>query len=87
MFMMKSEMVSQPSVVSDDLLQSKRQCFTFSKLLCKFQQTSHTVVYEIITVRLGYHKFCAKWVPKMLMGAHKENGFSFEFFTAIPQRW
>jgi hypothetical protein len=25
----------------------------------------------IITVRLGYHKFCAIFVPKMLMSAHK----------------
>jgi hypothetical protein len=28
-------------------------------------------LYEIITVRLGYHKFCAIFVPKMLTGAHK----------------
>jgi hypothetical protein len=28
----------------------------------------HAVLYEIITVRLGYHKFCTRWVlimPKM----------------------
>jgi hypothetical protein len=28
-------------------------------------------LYEIITVRLGYHKFCASWASKMLKGAHK----------------
>jgi hypothetical protein len=27
--------------------------------------------HEIITVRLGYHKCCARWVPKMLTGEHK----------------
>jgi hypothetical protein len=38
--------------------------------------------------RLGYHKFCATWVPKMLTGAHKtQNGFSLDFIRAIPQRW
>jgi hypothetical protein len=30
-----------------------------------------TVHHEIITVRLGYQKFCATWVPKMLTGVHK----------------
>jgi hypothetical protein len=33
----------------------------------KFQ----TVLYEIITVRIGYHRFSATWVLKMLMGGHK----------------
>jgi hypothetical protein len=28
-------------------------------------------MYEIVTVRLGYHKFYARWIPKMLMGVHK----------------
>jgi hypothetical protein len=41
--------------------------------MCEFPQISHTqtVLYEIIIVRLGYYKFCARWVLKMLMGAHK----------------
>jgi hypothetical protein len=29
------------------------------------------VLYEIITVKLVYHKFCATCVPKMLTGVHK----------------
>jgi hypothetical protein len=32
------------------------------------------IVYNVsltITVRLGYHKFCATWVAKMLTGTHK----------------
>jgi hypothetical protein len=48
-----------------------RQSFTISELSCGFPQISRTFPYEIITVWLGYHKFCARWVPKMLMGAHK----------------
>jgi hypothetical protein len=63
-FMMKS-------VDSDDLVQSvdqkfcERQQFTISELLCEFPVISCTVLCEIITVRLGYHKFCVTLVPKM----------------------
>jgi hypothetical protein len=66
----------RPSVVSDDLLQSVDQkiCesrhFTISELSCEFPQISHTLLCEIITVRLGYHKFCTRWFPKMLMRTH-----------------
>jgi hypothetical protein len=58
----------QPSVVSDDLVQSvdqkmcERRRFTISELSCEFPHISHTVLYKIITERLGYHKFCARWV-------------------------
>jgi hypothetical protein len=45
--------------------------FTIPELSCEFPQISHTLLYEIITVRLGYHKICARWAPKMLTGAHK----------------
>jgi hypothetical protein len=77
MFTMKSEVVRRPSAVSDDLVQSvdqkicERRCFTTSELLCEFPQISHTVLYEIIAVRLGYHKFCVRWIPKVLTSAHK----------------
>jgi hypothetical protein len=49
----------------------KRWSFTVSELLCEFPQISCTLLCEIIRVKLGYHKFYARWVPKMLMGAHK----------------
>jgi hypothetical protein len=67
----------QPSVMSDDIVQSvdqrilERWHFTISELSCENPQISCTVLYKIITVRLGCHKFCARWVPKMLTGAHK----------------
>jgi hypothetical protein len=61
----------QPSVVSDDLVQSERWCFTISELSREFLQISRTFLREIFTVRLGYHKFCARWISKMLTGAHK----------------
>jgi hypothetical protein len=69
-------MSGRPSVVGDDFIQSvdqtcKRWHFTISELLCELLQISHTLLYEITTVRLGYHKFCPRWFPKMLIGAHK----------------
>jgi hypothetical protein len=70
-FTVKSEVVGQPSVVSDDLVQSERWCFTTSEISCEFMPISHTVLYDIITVKLGYHKFCAIRIPKILMRAHK----------------
>jgi hypothetical protein len=59
MFTVKSEVVGQPSVVSDDLVQSVDQ---------KICERQHFTISE---VRLGHYKFCARWVSKMLMGAHK----------------
>jgi hypothetical protein len=56
MFTMMSEVVDQPSVVSDDLLQSvaqkisERWLFTIPEVLCEFPHISCTVVYEIIIV-------------------------------------
>jgi hypothetical protein len=74
MFMMMS---GQPSVMSYDLVQSvdqktgERQRFTISELLSEFPQISLTVLYEIITIRLGYHKFCTTGVPKMLTSTQR----------------
>jgi hypothetical protein len=59
------------SVSRDDILSSERRLFTISELLCGFIQISRNVLYEVITVRLGYHKFCARLFPKTLTGAHK----------------
>jgi hypothetical protein len=41
-----------------------------SDLSCQFPQILCTVL-EIITVRICYHKFCARWIPEMLKGEHK----------------
>jgi hypothetical protein len=90
------EQSGQPSVVSEDLVQSigqkicERRHFTILELSCKFQQITHIVLYDIIRVRLGYHKFCTRWVPKMLTGAHKTQRMALAFvdiFKAIPQKW
>jgi hypothetical protein len=71
------ERSGRPSEGSDDLAQSvdlkicEKRRLKNSELSCEFPQISRTVLYEIITVRLGYHKFCARWVPKILTAAHK----------------
>jgi hypothetical protein len=60
LFTMKSQVVDESSVVSDDLGQSvdqkicERQQFTISEVLCQFPQISCPVLYEIITDSLGY---------------------------------
>jgi hypothetical protein len=79
-----------PSVVSNDLFQSveqkicERRRFTISELSCEFPQISLTVLYEIITVKLGYHKFRAKMVSENDHG-YTQNalGFDFYFFREI----
>jgi hypothetical protein len=64
------ERCGRPSVASDDLIQSvdqkvcERWCFTVSEFSCEFPHISHTVLYEIIIDRLGYHNFCARWVQQ-----------------------
>ena len=60
------------SIVTDELVQKVDQCvlgkrrFTKSELSEEFPQTSRATLYLIVTDRLGYHKFCARWVPKQL---------------------
>jgi hypothetical protein len=77
MFTMKNEVVVgrlQYAMILPQRVDQKfcvREGFTISEFSCKFPQISRTVLYEIITVRLGYHKFCARWIRKMLKGAHK----------------
>jgi hypothetical protein len=64
------ERSGRPSVVSDDLVQSvdqkicERRRFTISGLSREFPHISRSVPCEIVTDRLGYHKFCARWVQQ-----------------------
>jgi hypothetical protein len=67
------ERSGRPSVVSDDIVQivdqkwnCEKRFFTLTEVSCEFPQISRIILYDIIIVRLGYHKFCARWVPKML---------------------
>jgi hypothetical protein len=59
-FTMKSEVVGHQQLVMI-FFQSEKRRFTISELLYEFPQVLRTFLYEIITVRLGYHKFCTRW--------------------------
>jgi hypothetical protein len=92
MFTMKSEVVGQPSVASTGLVQSvgqticERQCFTISKFSCEFTQTSHTVLCEIITVKISSHKFCAgqkRSMALVLASLEQYHGYDNEFLIDI----
>jgi hypothetical protein len=82
-------------VVNDDLVQNvgqkicERRSFTISEISREFPQISHILLYEVITVRLGYHKFCATCVPKRLTGAahNTQKMTSALTFIEWPQRW
>ncbi|GFR18327.1 histone-lysine N-methyltransferase SETMAR [Trichonephila clavata] len=46
-----------------------------------------TTLYEVVTVKLGYKKLCARWVPKMLTEEHKKKmmGFALDFLTRYAE--
>jgi hypothetical protein len=58
MFTVKSEMVARERFVKSDASEFQN--------CCVFPHISCTVLYEIITDRLSYHKFRAMCVPKIL---------------------
>jgi hypothetical protein len=41
--------------------------------VAKHLQISHGSAHDIIHNRLGFHKVCARWVPKQLTEEHKNN--------------
>src|SRR5215469_4145370 len=46
---------------------------------------SKSRVYEIVHGKLGYHKICARFVPKQLTDAHKESlAYGFESCSSVP---
>ena len=61
--------------------------FMISEISEEFPQTSRTTLYWIVMDRLGYHKYCAQWVPKQLtFTKHKEWGQPWRFFSATGKR-
>ncbi|GBM51790.1 Histone-lysine N-methyltransferase SETMAR [Araneus ventricosus] len=79
----------RPSVVSADLIKEIDEKirllrnFTISQLSEHRPNISRTVSYETVTGKLGYRKFCARWVPKMLTEIHKTSrmGAALEFLS------
>ncbi|GBN10452.1 Histone-lysine N-methyltransferase SETMAR [Araneus ventricosus] len=57
--------------------------FTITQLSEHLPNISRTVLYETVTGKLGYRKFCARWVPKTLTEIHKTSrmGAALEFLS------
>lgn len=71
------ERSGRPSIVTDELvakvdekIQESRR-LTMTELSFSFPQISRSLLHEIVTQNLGYHKFCARWIPKILTENHK----------------
>ena len=54
----------------DERVRADRR-FTISQICESFPQISRTLLYKVITEDLGYRKFCARWVPKLLSEEQK----------------
>ncbi|GFR27778.1 HTH_48 domain-containing protein [Trichonephila clavata] len=83
----------RPSVISDALLQRTEEVIHANRRL-KLKElhqiipkVSMTTLYEVVTVKLGYMKLCAPWVPKMLTEEHKKKrmGFALDFLTRYAE--
>jgi hypothetical protein len=61
----------------------------FQNFHANFRKFHLLLLYEIIRIMLGYHKFCSIWVPKMFTGVNKTQKMApaSTFFTVILQRW
>jgi len=60
--------------------------FTISELSLEFPQVSRSVIYDIVSEKLGYKNLCARWVPKMLTDEHKQKRLAaaHQFLTTRP---
>ncbi|KAJ4427362.1 hypothetical protein ANN_24982 [Periplaneta americana] len=66
-----------PSLITEDLktkmndriLQDRRT--SLDKLHIAFPDISRSLLGEIVSQHLGYHKICARWVPRQLSDQHK----------------
>ena len=72
------ERSGRPSVITDNLAEKVNtairgnRCFTISEMSLEFPWVSRSVIYNIVSEKLGYKKPCARWVPKMLTDEHKQ---------------
>ncbi|GFS96647.1 histone-lysine N-methyltransferase SETMAR [Trichonephila clavipes] len=91
----REESSGRPSVVSTNLTKEINekirflQNFTSSKLSEHFPNISRTVFYETVKATLGYRRFCARFVLKMLTEIHKTRlmGTALEFHSWYHTDW
>ncbi|KAJ4446934.1 hypothetical protein ANN_13636 [Periplaneta americana] len=55
--------------VNDRILQDRRT--SLDELHIAFPDISRSLLGEIVSQHLGYHKICARWVPRQLSDQHK----------------
>ncbi|GBM73958.1 hypothetical protein AVEN_29620-1 [Araneus ventricosus] len=85
----------RPSVVNADLIKEIDEKIRLLRNFTIFQLSEHlpnlsrTVLYETVTGKLGYRKFCARWVPKMITEIHKNqsNGRWLRISFPVPHGW
>jgi hypothetical protein len=71
------EKSGRPSIVTDDLVAKvdekicENRHFTVTEFSLCYPQVSRTLLFDIVTQKLGYHKFCARWMLKLLTDNHK----------------
>jgi len=72
------ERSARPTIVTDELVAKinekihENRRFTIKEFLLEFPQISRSLLHEMVTEKLGYHKFCARCVPKLLSEDHKK---------------
>jgi len=65
-----AERSGRPSLITDALKQKvnriirENRRFTISEVYEQCPEMSRTVVYEIVTEHLQYHKICARWARR-----------------------
>lgn len=89
----EKEKSGRPTVVSDDLVSKigekvhENWRFTISEFSEQFLQISRMVLQKFVTDKLGYCKFCAWWVSKMLRDlSNQTNGLCFRLSFTLWHR-
>lgn len=73
-----SSSVTDELVTKVDKIRENRR-FTITELSLSFSLISPSLLHKIVTEKLGYHKCCVRWVPKILtfLDSYDKDGDSF----------
>ena len=75
------ERSGRPTIVTDELVAkinvkiNANRRFTITEFSLEFPPISRSLLHEIVTEKLDYHKFCTRWVPKLLSEDHKNSAW------------
>ena len=89
------ERSGRPTIVIDELVAKinekihEKSRFTITEFSLEFPQISRSLLHEIVTEKLGYHKFYARWIPKLLSEDHKKKaqGSIVDISRDLRERW